>query len=412
MPRKTRSSKKAARKEVQSNKKILRLPQEMWDHTIYQLLGNNAALKACSLTCRAWWPTARKLLWRELHVVSYREGPRVPQKLRSLLEEQPDLAKLVHKLFVDLPIADIPLISSFTNMKELSLGVLHGYTVNAQETGYSVLSALEQLRIPSVTTLGMPWRAMSSTTVFERVLACFPNLSVLHAYGNVFDISEDEDEDGAAQAEESPVRRLSLPHLKQLKFRAPQLSHSLPRITHAAGPSLEFIEIYLMEVSRDVVWDVLDFSTNTCLTNLDVRISFSVTHAGWGDYLAAALSSINASHTSLDRIVLHLPNPLPDPETGPLRAWLEPGESLGRELSRVMDDLPNVQVVFRQTDSIRYFAAQQAQWTLACELEWQFPGLSAHPDRLRFVWNRKVWGVEDGRSRVRDVPLIEGAPSE
>ena len=85
----------------------------------------------------------------------------------------------------------------------------------------------------------------------------------------------------------------------------------------------------------------------------------------------------------------------------------DPREFLGQELSRVMDEVPDVVVTFHQRSTMSHWAAKHAHGTLGQHLQDGFPHLATFPKRLRFTWNIKVWEWEDGPSRMHNEALIQ-----
>ncbi|TFY53444.1 hypothetical protein EVJ58_g9450 [Rhodofomes roseus] len=137
---------------------------------------------------------------------------------------------------------------------------------------------------------------------------------------------------------------------------------------------------------------------------MEVATLFCATYRpGWGDQLAAALAGIGAGHTSLKHVALRIPSIHPAPGHTLPNPWDDPGESLGRELSRVLDGLPNLTVAFHQWNSFSSLTANSVRCTLERAFQQRFPGLYAHRERLRFTWD--LW--PGGKDEVWDVALLD-----
>lgn len=70
------------------------IPPELSDHIIDFLHDDRRALKACSLTCRTWYPTSRYHLWRKVHLHSL-EGC---QTFTQILQSSPYLGQFARYL--------------------------------------------------------------------------------------------------------------------------------------------------------------------------------------------------------------------------------------------------------------------------------------------------------------------------
>ncbi len=72
------------------------LPPELFDETLDHLWDDPKALQACSLTCRAWVPTARLHLFRTVRLCS----PSTCLDFASILDSSPSVAWCVRKLTI------------------------------------------------------------------------------------------------------------------------------------------------------------------------------------------------------------------------------------------------------------------------------------------------------------------------
>lgn len=96
------------------------IPQEMYDLIIEQLSDNSSTLAACSLTCRAWEPSARLHLFRTL---------RVPEDTDSIanwtqrLQNAPHVARWVRELEVPTFVGIGQLVPSvFPGVRHITVG--------------------------------------------------------------------------------------------------------------------------------------------------------------------------------------------------------------------------------------------------------------------------------------------------
>ncbi|KZT67239.1 hypothetical protein DAEQUDRAFT_729274 [Daedalea quercina L-15889] len=389
---------------------LRRFPLEIWFSVICQLKDDGRALKACSLTCKEWRIAARPHLWRSLNLIKC-DGLRGSRRLRIFLEEHSDLAELVHTLSVSLHHSEVSLLSVFINLTRLAWRHETKYPKDPRNHADIII-------ISSVTTLVLRFDECPSLQRFERLLSSFPRLSYL-------DVSTSLSLLGAGlmhrqiRREEPPKSPLILLHLRKLQFHSADLLQSLPRITRSSGTSLTHLFLEVDEMYWIPLGDlqhILDLSQNIRLVELETRMGrFDPWIEGWGVYLAASLSQITPSHTSLRRVVLHVMSPehrASWPET--LAYWSDPGQLLGQELSRVLDELPAVTVVIRQVWSCSESFAQETHESLSHHLLWRFPALGDHSRRLRFVWNlqpSRSSAVGDLRISIHDVPLIRNVAS-
>ncbi|KAH9936550.1 uncharacterized protein B0H18DRAFT_974364 [Fomitopsis serialis] len=347
---------------------LWRLPQEMWDCVMEHLDHDVAALEACCLTCRAWWPIARKLLWADLSLLPYqarRQQPQLPPRLKSLLVEQPEIANLVRALSVALCIKELSWLTAFPNLRDLRLQP--SFSGERQPAA----SLLDGLRFPRIMALSLTWNYYPTLALLEQLLACFPRLTNL-------DVNEPQ----AYSSDATILPRkpsLTLPHLRRLSFDCHTVIRAVPTLLHTAGTSLESVKIVASMHDPHVV---LDISRNTRLVELEVDVTFVPTMDEWGNCLVAPLSRISAAHTSLRSIVLCLHR-----FSQPANSLREPGENLGRELSRILDELPHVTVTFVPMCGSAYLSdAEKMRSLLVHHLRRQIPDFTAYSTRLRFAW--------------------------
>ncbi|KAH9936558.1 uncharacterized protein B0H18DRAFT_1101052 [Fomitopsis serialis] len=92
---------------------------------------------------------------------------------------------------------------------------------------------------------------------------------------------------------------------------------------------------------------ILDFSQNRGLKELELIVCVDPLRRGWGDSLASPLSRIITEHKYLTSLVINwnivsfdLLN-----VASLFKAWYDPEELLGRELLRILDDLPDVSII-------------------------------------------------------------------
>ncbi|KAH9936551.1 uncharacterized protein B0H18DRAFT_974366 [Fomitopsis serialis] len=353
---------------------LWRLPLELWCIIIEHLEGCDEALKACSSTCGAWRRPARQVFFRTMHVPQWppKRPAEIPPRLRTLLAEQPEIAKLVRTMRVDLAFQELPWLSAFTNLRflDLYLDGIHGRVPSE--------SALDGLHLPHLTTLAVFLDVSPSLSSCERLMACCPHLTDLMMQGAPYGRIE---EFAHIQVEEQPIATpLSLPRLRKVSFTAPGFERSFTKILRLAGDSLTCAHLATpLTPTLDLLRDMLDFSHNTHLEDLEIEMDAPILEDGWGDYPAALLSRINTSHSSLTRLYLSIPRFCLGLVSSTGR-WAEVGQCLGRELSRVLDSMPHVTVVILWL-KFPIYVGQEHSTVADCLLR-QFPGLSAHSDRV------------------------------
>lgn len=371
----------------------------MWDAIIGQLYCDRKALKACILTCKAWRRTSRSLLWRTLEILPIPGVVELPLHYRYLPVERPDIAQLVLVISVHLRFSELSWLSAFTSLTELTLNRCR--TMRVSTTTASMIPG--GLWMPTVTTLRLLWYSFPSLASFERLLACFPSITYLQAvdsYQGALD---------RTKGEEPPSVPVVLRRLRELHFGAGYLMQSFRRIIWYAGTSLERIHVGILThtLTHEDLRDVLAFSQNTRLTEVSIAFDMYTLEEGWGEYLVAPLAQLNASHTELLRMVFHTTVCQYDPIPDVTRVWHDPGWPLGRELSRVFDEVPKVNVVFLHRP-IHPDGVREARTALAHHLLRHFPGLRMHAQRLRYrvAWDRGLANSGQG-DRVQESALID-----
>jgi len=347
-----------------------------------------ATLEACCLTCRAWWPIARKLLWADLSLIPYqarRNQPQLPPRLKSLLAEQPEIISLVRSLSVALCIEELSWLSTFPNLRDLRLQL--SFSGETQPAG----SVLEGLRFPCVMALSLAWNYFPNLALLEQLLACFPRLTNL-------DVKEPQ----VYSNDQTLPRKtpLTLPHLRRLSFNCHCIVRAVPMLLHTAGTSLESAKFVACKHDPYVV---LDFSRNTRLVELEVDVTFVPTMDEWGNCLVAPLTGISGAHTCLRSIVLSLIR-----SSQPASTLREPGENLGHELSRILDELPHVTVTFvPMCASVFLSDAENMRSILVHHLRRQIPDFATYSTRLRFAWRLTTNDSRVGEALLRGAPLLE-----
>ena len=110
----------------------LRLPTELWDYILDHLWSDLHSLKACSLTCRAWRPTTRYHLFRQLKLsfsrlkeldalasVCSSTSSRLCTYFRELIIYQPIRSA------ADLITQTMPLLTQLTNIRYIEFYNMH-----------------------------------------------------------------------------------------------------------------------------------------------------------------------------------------------------------------------------------------------------------------------------------------------
>ena len=253
---------------------------------------------------------------------------------------------------------------------------------------------LRILSVTSLTLVGYSW----SRAAFLRIVGCFPHLQELHVDGPTAVDSDGSLDLGGPRPADGPS--LSLLHLRKLKLSALHLLTLLPRILKSASTSLEQL---CLEVSTHVplpaLSSALDLSHNTRLTRLSVIMNFHYMADDWGDYVACPLAKVGSAHTALTDVSLHWTaqcaprsNRIPRHHASgpPSTDYPDPGPTLGRELSRVLDELPQVKVMFWQRDGVSQSYATKARRATAKKLSQSYPGLLAYSERVKWRWTCPV----------------------
>lgn len=369
----------------------------MWDITISYLSGNARCLKACSLTCRALRQASRKLFWRR---------PRLQSSagLESLLSEHPDVAVFVQKLSIHLPLAKLQLLLKLKNLQSLTWSSESDKEDRDRDDTTRLLPWAQGLTFPGVTDLTILWYDDLQDVSRLGLLSCFPSIISLHVRGALYRADK---RIVGQQQEELRAIPLSLSRLQYFAFNYTRLVPAFLRIMRATGDSLKSIKLELLEGPDEVTAEFLDISAAIHLTDLEMRLGVRPTSPNWGDSFAMMLQHINSSHQSLNHIILHVPSLFPDRDTGLQKTWEAPGERLGQQLFRVMNDVPDAIITFCQHGSLSNWAAQHAHGTLGHNLQKEIPDLTAFPERLRFEWNIKVWSAEEGVNRMHNEALIQ-----
>lgn len=329
------------------------LPQEVWDNVVAHL--DDTTAKACSLTCKALYYPARALHWRHIDLYPRQTGRGGwPSTLKSVLTENPILHTLVRRLDATLALSDLPYVASFEHLIHLGL-------VRLRHLGHD--PRLWTLRLSNITELILFCYQPENVSDFIWLLSCFPRLTLLY-------VSE-EPRYPQQLWEWHGEGALSLPYLSEVIFDSLALAKALPLITRAAGISLRRLEMRLPVLPHPLP-DILDLSQNTHLTQLAIQLYYDMSlDERWDEHpVAALLTHVGALHTSLTQVDLGLPE---------MDGEIEPGAALGRELSRVMDDLPSVTVIFH------HGRMEARAWRQAYtdHLPRAFPGLLAHTQRIR-----------------------------
>lgn len=153
-----------------------RLPLELWEDIIDHLQNDFDALRACSLTCKAWALRARyNLFW------TVRVGPNTYKGLINVLTRTPNIGRLVRNLFVRADCGrssgDDPAARFYDTLQEL-LGKMPNVV-------YLGLHALDMARIdwskigsclPNVAVLDLHTVAIDDPTTIPALFVAFPKL--------------------------------------------------------------------------------------------------------------------------------------------------------------------------------------------------------------------------------------------
>ena len=343
---------------------------------IEQLCHDCTALRACTLTCKAWRRTSRRLLWQKLEVSPDCNGrPGIPPSLCFLLAEYPEIAQLVFILSVHLTFRQLPWLSRFNNLKELTI---KGCWNTSRNPAHSAIP--EGFQMLAVTKIELLFCGFPSSASVDRLLACFPSVSCLY----LIDVAPNIEH---ALGGAPPFAPIALPHLRRLEFLGKRLVPSLSRIVLSVGDALEHLTVWSLPGMAALSEARMDISQNTCLEELKVGFGMDASREGWGDSVAALLAQLSVSHTALLRVELYAsvcPSHRHDLQA---RVWNDLGPLLGHQLCRILDELPRVTLVFGLTGWHIKPLAHEARTTLARHLSRRCPGLGAHAQRLRFKCN-------------------------
>jgi len=104
--------------------------------------------------------------------------------------------------------------------------------------------------------------------------------------------------------------------------------------------------------------------------------------------------------------MLHIHSSLPTIATTE-KAWIDFGDFVGHEPSRVLDGLPSVTIFLYQQISLT--TAHASRGALEDSLSERFPGLYAHRKRLQLKFNLR--GQELDRYHLWKLPLLTERPA-
>lgn len=292
-------------------------------------------MKACALTCKVLYYSARALLRRNINGNWGCIG--LSPTLKLALAQRPVLRSHIHTLGDRLGLDDLRYLCGFAP----AVDTLEAHSI---QTRGLLADPHLNMGFPNVTELEIFWYKPESVSDFIRMLNCFPHLTSL----DISAAPSDDQQLWEFQQEDE----LLLPYLREVYFDPPRLARALPSITRAAGASLRRLELRPIVHPYGLISDILDLSQNIHLTYLVFQL------LTWRDpwderLLAAFLVHVSASHTSLMHVAVCLP-------TGDTQLEFRGGGALGGELSRVMGDLPPVTITF-------YHSYEVAEaWRRAC----------------------------------------------
>lgn len=153
-----------------------RLPLELWDEIIDHLQNDFDALRACSLTCKAWVPRARYNLFWTVHV-----GPNSYKGLMSVLTRTPNIGRLVRNLFVTAACSrssgEDPAVRFYDTLQEL-LGKMPNVVYLGLHALY--MASIDWAKIgsclPKVAVLDLHTVTIDDPTTIPALFVAFPKL--------------------------------------------------------------------------------------------------------------------------------------------------------------------------------------------------------------------------------------------
>lgn len=186
------------------------LPYEIWEGIIDWLLSDRQALRACAVTCRAWYYPC---MINIMHTIILSRRAQL-DCLRALLVAKPYLAGFVHTLYITRNrgskaaphLAAFPsvLVGKLPKLKTILVDGCSWDATAFHPTFYWLLSEFK-----SVTELCFIHTTFSNIEQFGRVVCAFPNLSTLSCHGACWAKARDFN----WTAYKPPGRRVRLTHL-------------------------------------------------------------------------------------------------------------------------------------------------------------------------------------------------------
>lgn len=156
------------------------VPNELADYILDFLHDDRNALKACSLTCRIWYPTARYHLYRQVHLTSPAACERFYQLLQS--EETYHLGQFTRYLHISKAIAHTTNDNSQDDTHHQRWSSIFSAVPNVEKFHMSFLEVDNTFYthiIPNfarTTDLTLQYCRFSSFGDFAAVLLAFPSL--------------------------------------------------------------------------------------------------------------------------------------------------------------------------------------------------------------------------------------------
>ena len=173
----------------------LRLPPELWAHVLEQLWDDHSSLQACSLTCRAWLPTTRRLLF---HHIEFKSRGHFLRFSATLDHAKTDIAGSVRSVaIVGLPLGRLGHGDAYDDRNGL---IVHGVlkrlpnvtSLTLDDVDIDVHLPLDRsasnvqlypfshlFPIPCLRTLDMSLVMFHSFNDIGRLIAAFPQLRAL-----------------------------------------------------------------------------------------------------------------------------------------------------------------------------------------------------------------------------------------
>ena len=158
-----------------------RFPPEIWDHVIDHLWSSPNTLKACSLTCKAWYPSARMHLFRTIKL-----SPAIAHKDLQVVRHIAHLTRelIIAACSIDLPQLDdryLPMFEAMVNVDKLIFQRLSADWESVDSHKFRTrLARLPPAFVRSIKSLTLDYVIVPHLVYITDLLAFFRHVSEVH----------------------------------------------------------------------------------------------------------------------------------------------------------------------------------------------------------------------------------------